>query len=99
DALNPKKLESFAERHRAELALFDAAKRDLDELTATGEKVTPKAWQSEMQKLTALKDAEYIQMRQMRDKIKAVENLRKTAERLAEGDQPKQERKQRGQER
>ncbi|MBQ9647866.1 MAG: conjugal transfer protein TraA, partial [Oscillospiraceae bacterium] len=85
--------------HRAELALFDAAKRYLDELTATGEKVTPKAWQSEMQKLTALKDAEYIQMRQMRDKIKAVENLRKTAERLAEGDQPKQERKQRGQER
>lgn len=99
DALSPKKQESFAERHRAELALFDAAKRYLDELTASGEKVTPKAWLSEMQKLMALKDAEYIQMRQMRDKIKAVENLRKAAERLAEGDQPKQERKQRGQER
>lgn len=99
DALSPKKQESFAERHRAELALFDAAKRYLDELTASGEKVTPKAWQSERQKLMALKDAEYIQMRQMRDKIKAVENLQKTAERLAESTQPKQERKQRGQER
>lgn len=97
DALNPKKKENFAERHRAELTLFDAAKRYLDELTATGEKVTPKAWQSEMQKLMALKDAEYIQMRQMREKIKAVESIRKTAEQLAKNELDKP--KQRGQER
>lgn len=97
DALKLSKRAEYAERHRAELTLFDAAKRYLDELTATGEKVTPKAWRAEVQKLAALKDAEYIQMRQMRDKIKAVENIRKTAEQLAKNEPDKSKR--RGQER
>lgn len=48
-----------------------------------GEAITPKAWRTEAQRLTAEKEADYLKMRAMREDIKAVENLKKTAERLA----------------
>ena len=67
----------------ADLALFDAAVRYLDMLKASGESITPKAWRAEVQRLTAEKDADYLKMRDMREDIKAVETLKKTAERLA----------------
>lgn len=85
--LNPKKRAAFVENHQAELTLFDAAHRYLDKLAASGEKIAPKAWRAEMEKLTAQKDADYLRMRKMRDKIKAVENIRKTAEQLAKAEQ------------
>ena len=97
DTLKPKKQAAFAEAHRAELIKFNAAKKYLDELIASGEKITPKGWQKELTLLGAQKDLDYIEMRKMRDKIKAVENLRKTAERLARENQP--EHKQRENER
>ena len=83
DKVAPGKREQFKQRHSADLALFDAAVRYLDTLKASGEAITPKAWRAEAQKLTAEKDADYLKMRAMREDIKAVETLKKTADRLA----------------
>ena len=83
DKIAPAKREQFEQRHSADLALFDAAVRYLDTLKASGEAITPKAWRAEAQKLTAEKDADYLKMRAMREDIKAVETLKKTADRLA----------------
>lgn len=91
--LNPKKRTAFEENHQAELTLFDAAHRYLDKLAASGEKIAPKAWRAEMEKLTAQKDANYLQMRKMRDKIKAVENLKKTAEQFVKTEQERPKRR------
>ena len=83
DKIAPAKREQFEQRHSADLALFDAAVRYLDTLKASGEAITPKVWRAEAQKLTAEKDADYLTMRAMREDIKAVETLKKTADRLA----------------
>ena len=88
DKVAPAKREQFAQRHSADLALFDAAVRYLDTLKASGESITPKAWRAETAKLIAEKDADYLKMRDMREDIKAVETLKKTAERLAREGQP-----------
>ena len=88
--VSPGKKEQFEQRHSAELALFDAAVRYLDKLKASGEAITPKAWKSEADRLTAEKDADYLKMRAMRDDIKAVETLRKNAERMARESQTTQ---------
>ncbi len=69
-------------------ALLDAAVRYLDTLKASGESITPKAWRAEVQRLTAEKEADYLTMRSMREDIKAVETLKKTADRLAREGQP-----------
>ena len=83
DKVAPAKREQFEQRHSADLALFDAAARYLDTLKVSGEAITPKAWRAEAQRLTAEKEADYLTMRAMREDIKAVETLKKTAERLA----------------
>lgn len=83
DKVAPAKQEQFEQQHSADLALFDAAVRYLDALKISGEAITPKAWRAEAQKLTAEKEADYLTMRSMREDIKAVETLKKTADRLA----------------
>jgi len=83
DKVKPGKRELFEQHHSAELALYEAAARYLENLKATGEPITPKKWQAEMDKLSAQKDLQYQQMKTMREEIKAVEGLRKTAEQLA----------------
>ncbi len=88
DKVATAKREQFEQRHSADLALFDAAVRYLDTLKSSGEAITPKAWRAEATKLTAEKDADYLKMRDMREDIKAVETLKKTAERLAREGQP-----------
>ena len=88
DKVAPAKREQFKQRHSADLALFDAAVRYLDTLKASGEAITPKAWRAEAVRLTAEKGADYLKMRDMREDIKAVETLKKTAERLASEGQP-----------
>ena len=76
--------------------MFHAAVRYLDKLKTSGEAITPKAWRAEAQTLTAEKDADYLKMRAMREDIKAVETLKKTAERLArEGQTHKREEQER----
>ena len=83
DKVAPAKREQFKQRHSADLALFNAAVRYLDTLKASGEAIAPKAWRAEAARLTAEKEADYLKMRDMRENIKAVETLKKTAERLA----------------
>lgn len=92
DKVKPRKREQYQQEHRTELADFDAAAHFLKDLKASGEAITPKAWRAEAGKLTMQKDADYQKMRAMRDEIKAVESLRKAAERLAhEGQHQQQE--------
>ena len=90
DKVKPRKREQYQQEHSAELASFDAAASFLKSLKESGEKITPKAWQAEAVKLTMQKDADYQKMRAMRDEIKAVESLRKAAERLAREGQHQQ---------
>lgn len=89
DGLKPGKREKFAERHGAELALFESAAQFFKDLKASGEAVTPKQWRAEADTLTAKKDALYNQMRAMREEVKAVEQLRKAAEQLSKAEQSK----------
>lgn len=92
DKVKPGKRELFEQCHSAELALYEAAARYLENLKAAGEPITPKKWQAEMDKLSAQKDLQYQQMKAMREEIKALEGLRKAAEKL-EKEQPDQKRK------
>lgn len=83
DWVNPDKQQLFWERHSRELILYDAADRFLKGLKDNGEELKPKEWKSEIASLTAEKDSKYTEMRAMREEIKAAEQLKKTAERLA----------------
>ena len=90
DKVKPRKRGQYQQEHSAELASFDAAASFLKSLKESGEVITPKAWRAEAAKLTMQKDADYQKMRAMRDEIKAVESLRKAAERLAREGQHQQ---------
>lgn len=90
DKLKPGKREKYQQEHSAELADFETAAHFLKDLKTSGEAITPKAWRAEAAKLTMQKDADYQKMRAMRDEIKAVESLRKAAERLAREGQHQQ---------
>ena len=90
DKVKPGKREKYQQEHMAELAAFDTAADFLKRLKESGEAITPKAWRAEAAKLTMQKDADYQKMRAMRDEIKAVESLRKAAERLAREGQHQQ---------
>lgn len=75
--------DTFTEKHRTELIRFDAAVRYLDDLKTSGEKITPKMWRAEAERLTAHKDEQYQRMKAMREDIKAVEKICRTADQLA----------------
>ena len=95
DKVKPGKREKYQQEHRAELASFDAAASFLKSMKESGETITPKAWKAEATKLTAQKDMAYTKMRAMRDEIKAAENLRKAADRLALEEQRQQKEQER----
>lgn len=61
-------------------------------LKSGGEPLTPKKWQADISTLTAKKDLGYKEMRDMREQLKAIETLKKAAEKL-EKEQPSQSRK------
>ena len=81
--IKPDMLETFAEKHRIELILFDAAAKYLNELKASGETIAPQNWRAEVERLAASKDELYQKMKAMRENIKAVEKIRRTADTLA----------------
>ena len=87
--VKPEKRELFEQRHSRELILYDAAARYLKELKGSGEEITPKAWQREIDLLTAQKQVDTIDMKAMREELKAVERLRKAADQLARQGQDK----------
>ena len=84
--VKPEKREQFREQHYTEVALYEAAARYLDELKAAGEPIKPKSWRREVDTLTAKKNLQYQEMRAMREELKAVEKLKKTAEQLAKNE-------------
>ena len=93
DKMKPSKREQYQQEHEAELASFNTAVHFLDDLKSLGEKITPRSWQAEVDRLTTQKNLDYQKMRAMRDDLKAVESLRKTAERLASEGQNQHDKK------
>lgn len=87
--VKPEKREQFEQRHSRELILYDAAVWCLKDLKDSGEGITPKAWQREIDQLTAGKQTDTLAMKSMREDLKAVERLRKTAEQLSRQERDK----------
>ena len=87
--VKPEKRELFEQRHSRELILYDAAARYLKELKASGEEITPKEWRREIDLLAAQKQVDSIDMKAMREELKAVERLRKAADQLARQERDK----------
>lgn len=81
--IKPGMRDIFTEKHHAELVLFDAASKYFDELKASGETIAPQKWRVDIKRLTAHKDDLYLRMKAMREDIKAVEKIRRTADKLA----------------
>ncbi len=84
--------EKFRNAHSVGLALYDAAVRYLDALKASGEKITPKHWQAQAERLTAQNGTLYQQMKAMRTVIQAVEKIRKAADELARSEKSRDRR-------
>lgn len=91
--VKPAKREQFEQSYRAELTLYKAAVRYLENLKTEGEPVTPKKWRGEVESLTAQKNLQYQEMHAMREEIKAVEKLKKAAERLEKDAQAKEKKR------
>ena len=68
---------------------FAQRRQELKELKDSGEAITPKAWQLEIDQLAAGKQADTLAMKSMREELKAVERLRKTAEQLSRQERDK----------
>lgn len=82
DNVKPRKRDKFIEENHAELAMFERACNYFDELKSSGERIVPKGWKKERDKLTAEKDKLYADMRKLREDIRAVENIRKTLDEM-----------------
>ena len=78
--MKSEKRELFEQCHNRELILYDAAARYLKELNASGEEITPKEWRREINLLTAQKQVNSIDMKAIREELKAVERFRKAAD-------------------
>ena len=59
-----------------------------DELKASGEAITPKQWQAEIERLKAHKNSIFQQVKDMRRDIALLEKFRKSAEGVASGRKP-----------
>ncbi len=86
DKVKPKKRDKFIEDHRAQFTLYESACNYFDELKSSGEKIVPKAWTKERDRLTNEKDRLYSDMRKMKEEIKTVENIRKTLDDMTKDD-------------
>ena len=93
DRLNGKKRALYEEQHKAELAAFASAEKYLTALKEAGEKIKPEEWRKETERLNAEREANYKRMEDMREQIKAAENIRKDAERIAEWNQQEQQKR------
>ncbi len=86
DEVKPRKRNQFIEDHRAEFTLYESACNYFDELKSSGEKIVPKAWTKERDKLNEEKDRLYSDMRKMKEEIRTVENIRKTLDEMTKDD-------------
>ena len=93
DTLNGKKRALYEEQYKAELAAFASAEKYLTALRDAGEKIKPEEWRKETERLNAEREANYKRMEDMREQIKAAENIRRDAERIAEWNQQEEQRR------
>ncbi len=85
------KQEKFAETHRADLALWDAANRYL-RANVPDMKLTPKAWQSELEALTAANKAGYEELKKSRADLAELQQIRRYVDVALKADAPEQTR-------
>ena len=81
------KQEKFAETHRAELAIWDAANRYL-RANLPDMKLTPKAWQTELAALTAENEAEYAKLKVQREEVVELQKVRRYVDIALQADAP-----------
>lgn len=85
-----KKQELFAEDHRSELALWNAANRYL-RANAPDMKLTVKAWEVKLAELTVLNKGEYEKLKEGRAEVAELQKVRRYVDIAQKADQPKQE--------
>ena len=81
------KQEKFAEAHRADLAVWDAANRYL-RANLPDMKLTPKAWQTELAALTAENEAEYAKLKAQREEVAELQKVRRYVDVALKADAP-----------
>ena len=81
------KQEKFAETHRADLAVWDAANRYL-RVNLPDMKLTPKAWQAELAALTAENEAEYAKLKAQREEVAELQKVRRYVDTALKADAP-----------
>jgi chromosome segregation ATPase len=79
--LSPRKQSKFYEAHRAELMVFEAAKRSLD-ACLNGHALPLEAWKKERAKLTAERGAFSRECAVLKEQVLDVESVQWTAERI-----------------
>ena len=79
--------EKFAEAHRADLAIWDAANRYL-RANLPDMKLTPKAWQTELAALTAENEAEYAKLKALREEVAELQKVRRYVDVALKADAP-----------
>ena len=85
--------EKFYEDNRADLAMWEAANRDL-RANLPDMKLTPKAWRSELAKLTAEDKGEYAKLKERRAEVAELQKIRRYVDAALKADAPQQTRKQ-----
>ena len=81
------KQEKFAEAHRADLAIWDAANRYL-RANLPDMKLTPKAWQTDLAALTAENEAEYARLKAQREEVTELQKVRRYVDVALKADAP-----------
>ena len=81
------KQEKFAEAHRADLAVWDAANRYL-RANLPDMKLTPKAWQTELAALTAENEVEYAKLKAQREEVAELQKVRRYVDTALKADAP-----------
>ena len=83
------KQEKYAEAHRAELTLWDAANRYLHAHLPEGVKTLPiSAWEKEYTALKAQREAEYDTLKETRAEVAELQNIRKCIDIVQRAEQP-----------
>ena len=83
------KQEKFAETHRADLTIWEAANRYL-RANLPDMKLAPKAWQTELAKLTAENEAEYAKLKAQREVVCDLQKIHRYVDIALKEDAPQQ---------
>lgn len=81
------KQEKFAETHRADLTIWNAANRYL-RANLPDMKLTPKAWQTELAALTAENETAYAELKAQREEVSELQKVRRYVDIALQTDAP-----------